>query len=122
MAHPATVCDGERPPIVCLCGSTRFWREFHEAALRETLAGRIVLSIGGAGSDDELFGSLPPAEFDRVKARLAELHRHKIALADEILVLNVGGYIGQSTLEEIAHARRLGKVVRFLEPQTPAPG
>ena len=35
-----------KPVIVCLCGSTRFHDAFHENNLRETLAGRIVLSIG----------------------------------------------------------------------------
>src|SRR3990167_433103 len=39
---------GDRPKIVCLCGSTRFWREFQRASLRETMAGIIVLSIGAA--------------------------------------------------------------------------
>ncbi|MGN6698497.1 MAG: helix-turn-helix domain-containing protein, partial [Thermomicrobiales bacterium] len=48
------------PTVVCLCGSTRFWRTFQQASLQETLAGRIVLSIGAAsGTDDEHFGNLP---------------------------------------------------------------
>ncbi len=34
------------PTIVCLCGSTRFWEEFQKAHYRETMAGRIVLSVG----------------------------------------------------------------------------
>jgi hypothetical protein len=104
--------------IVCLCGSTRFWREFQRASLRETLAGRIVLSIGAAsGTDDEHFGNLPRPEYDRIKAMLDDLHLRKIELADEVLVLNVGGYIGESTSRELKHAQRLGKTIRFLEPQ-----
>lgn len=35
-----------RPTVVCLCGSTGFYDEFRKANLRETLAGKIVLSIG----------------------------------------------------------------------------
>jgi hypothetical protein len=106
----------ERPTIVCLCGSTRFWRAFQVAGLRETLAGRIVLSIGAAsGTDDEHFGNLPRAEYDRVKAILDELHLRKIDLADEVLVLNVDGYVGESTAREIAYARLLGKPIRWLE-------
>lgn len=105
-----------RPPIVCLCGSTRFWRDFQAASLRETLAGRIVLSIGAAsGTDDDHFGNLPRDEYDRVKTQLDELHLRKIELADEVLILNVGKYIGQSTRRELDHARALGKPVRFLE-------
>lgn len=107
-----------RPTIVCLCGSTRFWREFQRAGLAETMAGNIVLSIGAAsGTDDEHFGNLPRDEYDRIKAMLDQLHLHKIELADEVLILNPGGYIGESTARELAYARQLGKVVRFLEPE-----
>lgn len=106
------------PTIICLCGSTRFWRTFQEASLRETLAGKIVLSIGAAsGTDDEHFGNLPQEEYDALKSKLDELHMRKIELANEVLVLNVGGYIGESTARELAYAQRLGKVVRFWEQQ-----
>jgi len=54
-----------KPTIVCLCGSTRFWQTFQEANLQETLAGKIVLSIGAAnGTDDEHFGALPRDEYE----------------------------------------------------------
>lgn len=109
----------DRPTIVCLCGSTRFWRTFQAAGLRETLAGRIVLSIGAAsGTDDGHFGGLPRAEYDRVKARLDDLHLRKVEVADEVLILDCPGpdgrpYVGESTARELAHARALGKRVRF---------
>jgi hypothetical protein len=109
----------DRPAIVCLCGSTRFWRTFQEAGLRETLAGRIVLSIGAAsGTDDGHFGDLPRDEYDRVKADLDTLHLKKIELADEVLILDCPGedgqpYVGESTARELAHARALGKRIRF---------
>ena len=102
------------PVIVCLCGSTRFMDAFQRANLSETLAGKIVLSIGcNTKSDGDLIalGEITPA----VKASLDELHKRKIELADEILVLNVGGYIGDSTCSEIAHAQKLGKGIRYLE-------
>lgn len=106
-----------RPQIVCLCGSTRFWREFQAASLRETLAGKIVLSIGAAsGTDDEHFGNLQREEYDRVKAMLDELHLRKIDIADEVLILNVGGYIGESTSRELEYAKKLGVKIRYLEP------
>ena len=109
--------DPPRPTIVCLCGSTKFWREFQKASLHETLAGKIVLSIGAAsGTDDDHFGNLPKETYDRVKSMLDELHLRKIDLADEILVLNVGGYIGQSTAKEIVYAEAQGKTIRLLEP------
>lgn len=106
----------DRPTIVVLCGSTRFWRTFQRASLQETMAGKIVLSIGAAsGTDDEHFGNLRKEEYDRVKAMLDELHMRKIDLADEVLILNVDHYIGESTARELAYARSLGKPVRFWE-------
>jgi hypothetical protein len=108
-----------RPRIVCLCGSTRFWRQFQESSLQETLAGRIVLSIGaarGADDDDKSFGGYTPADqYDAVKVQLDALHFRKIELADEVLVLNVGGHIGESTRNEVNHALSLGKPLRYLE-------
>lgn len=76
----------EKPTIVCLCGSTRFSEAFHTANLKETLAGRIALSIGVDTKSDEdliLAGELTQED----KQRLDELHLRKIDLADEILVL-----------------------------------
>jgi hypothetical protein len=104
----------ERPTIVCLCGSTRFSGAFQEANLNETLAGKIVLSIGcNMRSDQEIFGHLPADELVRIKTQLDELHLRKIDLADEVLILNVGGYIGDSTRRELAYAQAQGKPVRF---------
>ncbi|SRR5260221_598395 len=100
-----------RPPIVCLCGSTRFSQAFREANLRETLAGKIVLTIGCDFKSDDALGL---THDDKVRMDL--LHLHKIRLADEILVLNVGGYIGESTRNEIYHAELAKKRIRYLEP------
>jgi hypothetical protein len=104
------------PRIVCLCGSTRFWRIFQQAGLLETLAGKIVLSIGAAsGTDEDHFGNMAVGEYDRVKTMLDELHLRKIDLADEVLILNVGGYIGESTRRELDYARVKGKIIRWWE-------
>lgn len=110
------ILEPDRPVIVCLCGSTRFWRTFQKAGLQETLAGKIVLSIGAAsGTDDEHFGNLPQEEYDRIKEQLDRLHLHKVELAHEVLILNVGGYIGESTQRELDYARSLGRVIRYWE-------
>lgn len=98
------------PRITVICGSTRFWQAMADAAWTETLAGRIVvrpdvdMKRPGDGYTDA----------QAVKVDLDELHRAKIRLADEVLV--VGDYIGQSTTAEIAYARSLGKPVRFTHP------
>ena len=106
-----------RPKTVCLCGSARFQEQFQKSYLTETLAGYIVLSIATVpGGDEALFAQFSPAEQEALLNRLAELHRHKIDLADEVLILNVGGYIGPSTTAECDYAERQGKRVRWLEP------
>lgn len=98
-----------RPRVVCLCGSTRFGEAYGCAMRDETLAGKIVLTVGLLGHAEGIDMNGP------VKAMLDELHLRKIDLADEILVLNVGSYVGESTRREIAYAERHGKPVRYLE-------
>lgn len=110
--------QADKPIVVCLCGSTRFGKAFADANLSETLAGHIVLTIGcNMKTDAELFGHLSTDELTQIKTKLDELHKRKIDLADEILVLNVGGYIGDSTRSEIEYARNHGKRVRWLEAE-----
>jgi hypothetical protein len=104
------------PTIVCLCGSTRFWREFQEVNLQETLAGNIVLSIANVSSSDtELFAGLSEQEREHIVKTLDELHFRKIELADEVLIINKEGYMGESTKRELEYAQHLGKVIRWLE-------
>lgn len=105
----------KRPRIVCLCGSTRFKDAFDEANYQETMAGRIVLSVGfymhaSGNRHGESVGATPEQ-----KKALDELHLRKIDLSDEVLVLNVGGYIGESTGREIEYASVTGKPIRYLE-------
>lgn len=99
------------PKIVCLCGSTRFMDAFQKANLEETLHGNIVLSVGCNTKSDAAFNFSPC-----LKLMLDQLHKRKIDLADEVLVLNVGGYIGESTRSEIEYAEAHGKPIRYLEP------
>lgn len=103
----------KRPEIVCLCGSTRFMDAYHAANRKFSLAGKIVLTVEIVTYDEteDLQGRDP-----EVKRRLDELHLRKIDLADTVFVCNVGGYIGESTLNEIAYARKIGKPVQYLEP------
>ena len=97
--------------IVTLCGSTRFKEQFLEAQKHLTLEGCIVISVGlfGHSGDDDVW---KPG----VKEMLDDMHLRKIDLADEVFVINVGGYIGESTRREIAYAEKRGKTVKYLEP------
>jgi hypothetical protein len=103
-----------KPKIVCLCGSTRFSEAFQDNNLYETLKGNIVLSIGcNTKSDDDLV----KAGIAINKEALDTLHLWKILIADEVLVLDVNDYTGESTKREIEYAQMLGKTVRYLSEE-----
>lgn len=102
-----------KPKLVCLCGSTKFYEEFMQANYEETMAGRIVLSVGffmhrPETAHAETLGCTPEQ-----KIKLDELHKRKIDLADEVLVIDKNGYIGASTLGEIEYAKAHFKVIRY---------
>ncbi len=50
------------------------------------------------------------------KAVLDALHLRKIDLADRVLIVNPGGYVGESTRREIAYAQASGKPITFTDP------
>jgi hypothetical protein len=100
------------PIIVCLCGSTKHKDVFERVTAEETLAGRIVLAPGTFGQADGI-------EFDTSTLKMFDdLHRRKIDLADEVMILNVGGRIGKSTQGELEYALSYGKVIRYLKAGT----
>lgn len=103
--------------IVTLCGSTRFKNEFMEVQKRLTLEGNIVISVGlfGHSGDTEVWENMDEGTLTKTKEMLDDMHKRKIDMADEIFVINVGGYIGDSTRSEIDYAIEHGKMVRYLE-------
>ena len=103
--------------VITLCGSTRFKDAFMEAQKRLTLEGNIVISVGlfGHAGDNEVWENMDEGTLTRTKEMLDDMHKRKIDMADEIYVINVGGYIGSSTRNEIEYAKRTGKAVRYLE-------
>lgn len=96
--------------VITLCGSTRFKDAFMETQKRLTLEGNIVISVGlfGHSGDNEVWT-------EGIKEMLDDMHLRKIDMADEIFVVNVGGYIGSSTKREVEYATAIGKPVRYLE-------
>ena len=97
--------------VITLCGSTKFKEEYTKAQKELTLQGNIVISVG-------LFGHAGDAEVwsEGTKEMLDDMHKRKIDMADEIFVINVGGYIGSSTRSEIEYATNQGKKVGYLVP------
>lgn len=104
--------------VITLCGSTRFKDAFLEMQKQLTLKGDIVISVGlfGHSGDNEVWEDMDEGTLTKTKEMLDDMHKRKIDMADEIYVINVGGYIGESTRSEIEYAERTGKSIRYLEP------
>ena len=102
-----------KPNVICLCGSTKFIELFAIKQWELEQAGNIVLGCtllpGWYCPVSDHF-----AEHQGTQAQCDELHLRKIDLADEVLVLNVNGYVGNSTKREIAYAEATGKPVSYL--------
>lgn len=110
---------GKKPKIICLCGSTRFTEQMLIKQWELTKQGNIVLSWCAlpdsyfAGEDKNHIG-----DQEGVKQIVDEVHKRKIDLADEVFVINVDGYVGESTRSEIKYAIEHGKPIRWLEPDS----
>ena len=125
--HIMTYCDVQcsnptqkhrldRPKVICLCGSTRFTNEMLIKQWELTKQGFIVLSW--CALPEEYFVGEDKAHIgdqEGVKEIVDEVHFRKIDLADEVFVINVNGYIGESTSREIDYATKLGKPIKYLE-------
>ena len=98
--------------IITLCGSTKFKKEFEEIMLAESLKGHIVFGPAGYNHADNL------KLLSRQKELVDQIHLDKVAISDEILVINKDGYIGESTKREIEYAECMGKKVRYFNVET----
>ena len=100
----------EKVKVVCLCGSRKFASEFVSEQTRLTLEGNVVLT--------PLF-SFYNVEMEELteeqKIMLKKLHFKRIEMADEVLVINKNGYVGESTKKEIEYATSLNKKINYLE-------
>lgn len=105
-------------PVITLCGSTRFEAEFVALTERFTLAGHVVLGPGLFRLPD-LGGYDWTADPDDLIGRLAAVHLEKVRMADEVYVVDPGGYVGESTRREVAYAESLGMPVRYLSRDAP---
>ena len=103
--------------IITLCGSTKFKDEFLKVQKELTLKGNIVISVGlfGHSGDKEVWENMDEGTITKTKEMLDDMHKRKIDMADEIFVINVNGYIGESTKSEIDYALKTGKKVNYLE-------
>ena len=108
--------------IITLCGSTKFTDEMLIKQWELTKAGHIVLTwcvLPNSYFEQVICGNGDHAHLgdqENVKEIIDAVHKKKIDLSDEILVINVDDYIGESTKSEVLHALKAGKIVRFLHP------
>ena len=101
------------PKKVCYCGSLRVASDaFKKAEYEAVIKGEIALLPCCMYVDIQReYG----AESD-YKIKADDLHKRKIDICDEVFVLNVGGYIGESTKSEIEYAISIHKPIKYLEP------
>lgn len=88
--------------VVCLCGSTRFFKLFDEMNYKLTMNGWVVLSIGCHSKSDYCLGI---NEIESAKVMLDRLHKKKIWMSSHVLILDKDGYIGDSTKSELEFAK-----------------
>jgi hypothetical protein len=100
--------------IITLCGSARFERLFKVWNEALTLAGHTVFDLAVYPSEKD---GVKQWYTDLEKIKLDAAHLQKIAKSDAIVVLNLYGYIGESTLREIMFANASGKSIFFLESE-----
>ena len=103
--------------VITLCGSTRFKDEFMRVQKELTLKGNIVISVGlfGHSDDSEVWENMDEDTRTKIKEMLDDMYKVKIDMSDEIYVINVNGYIGESTKSEIEYAIKNNKKVNYLE-------
>jgi len=100
--------SSERPPVITVCGSTKFKKETFDAIKQLEDKGFIALSVGSFMHADKLnISDVQKDAYDR-------LHMSKIMMSDGIFVVNPGGYIGKSTKAEIKFAKSLGLKIDYL--------
>ena len=103
------------PRIYCICGSSRFCADIAVIKWEIEKTGSIAIGLHLLPVGYKDGQSHHQAEFEGVSDILDELHLRKIDLADEILIANINGYIGERTAFEIKYAKRIGKPISYYE-------
>jgi glutathione peroxidase-family protein len=101
--------------VVTVCGSTKFYKEYQEVIKQLTRDGSIVLSCPyyHHSEDKESWDSMSEEEKKDTEEKFTQMHYQRIDMSDAIMVINVDGYIGESTKKEIEYARKTGKGVLY---------
>ena len=93
--------------VITVCGSYKLKKEMVDIAEKLTLKGNCVLM------PNELSKSNKDDYSQEEALMIDKMHKKKIKLSDAILVVNVDGYIGNSTKSEIEYAKSLNKEIIY---------
>lgn len=94
--------------VITICGSMRFINEMNDIAMKLELEENCVLMPIFSKSRNN------KNQFTKEEILILDkMHKEKIKLADSILVVNVDGYIGNSTKSEIDFAKSLNKEIIY---------
>lgn len=94
--------------VIAICGSLKFKEEMIKIAIQLELAGNVAL-IPIFPTNNEMNYT------EEEKTMLGKMHKEKIKIADAIFVVNINGYIGESTKREIEYAKAQNKEILYLE-------
>lgn len=93
--------------IITICGSYKFKKEMIKIAEKMTLKGNCMLM------PNDLTKTNKDSYTEEEIAMIDKMHKEKIKLSDAILVVNVNGYIGNSTNSEIEYAKSLNRQILY---------
>ena len=99
----------KKEKIITICGSMKFKDEMIKIAMQMELARNVILTPTLPISDDK------DVYTEEELIMLGKMHKEKIKLSDAIFVVNVNGYIGDSTKSEIEFAKAQNKEILYLE-------
>ena len=94
--------------VITICGSMRFSKEMMKMAEELELKDGYAVIQCVYNVDGQKYEGINASILDKI-------HRKKIDISDAIYVVNIDGYIGNSTRNEIEYAKNNGKEVIYHE-------
>ena len=94
--------------IITICGSMRYSKEMMKIAEELELKKGYAVIQCVYNVDEQKYEGVDASILDKI-------HRKKIDISDAIYVVNIDGYIGNSTKNEIEYANNNGKEVIYHE-------
>lgn len=94
--------------VITICGSMRYSKEMMKIAEELELKSGYAVIQCVYNIDGQRYEGVDASILDKI-------HRKKIDISDAIYVVNIDGYIGDSTKNEIEYAKNNGKEVIYHE-------